>query len=408
MSLYKRISKMFSIQILGQLIIVVEKLIVPPLIITKFGTSGFGEWTLIRSIPMYFQMIDFGFFTISGNKLIEAKSNHDVKTEKQIIANSILFSAIIFIIVLLSAILLYLIDIGKLLNVEHNEYFNMCVLVSFMYVQLYLISQLYFSFLRGVHKHVEASSIITRFKLIELIVMVVSFYFGESFLFTITSILLTRLMSIITLHNAFTKNFSFSILDVKKHIDTKQFVNIVKGGGASSIFSLSQLYSSQLTIILIASLISTSAVGMFQAIKIISGLLVQLSGVFNRTLLSEFCILFNDNKIKLIRSIYFKSQAFLYLVGLIFIFIVYLYSDLIFTMWLGVSSTVLVATNHYSLLTYPIIYNLIFFSIIIYPMTKYFGLYGCGISLLIFETINIIITKFKLHIFWKTNENNIL
>ena len=108
MNLYKRIIKMFSVQILGLLIIVIEKLIVPPLIITKFGVAGFGEWTLIRSIPMYFQMIDFGFFTISGNKLIEAKNKKNKIFENQILANSFLFSLVVFLLVSLVSLLLNL------------------------------------------------------------------------------------------------------------------------------------------------------------------------------------------------------------------------------------------------------------------------------------------------------------
>ncbi|MDF5680381.1 lipopolysaccharide biosynthesis protein [Vibrio parahaemolyticus] len=423
----QRLIKMFGVQAFNQLTLILEKLIVPPIIIANFGMTGFGEWTLIRAIPMYFQLLDLGFFTIAGNKIVNYKLNKDKLSVNMTLANLMLFYLTLVLIILLVIAGIFYLDISEYVFDRKDNYYDLCLSLSFLYVGLYLGSQFYFSILRGVIKHVEASFTTTVFRFFEVVVTVFMLVMGQKFLVILFCMVVVRFANLLALHRILKRHCKINFLKALNYYDWSVFKLDIREGMSSCVFSLSQLYSSQVVLVYIGLFMNTAFVGYFQTLKIVSGLLIQVAGVINRTFLSEFSILFSKGEFNKAKNVLNRTMFFSTIFSLIFIISIFLFSHYIFNFWLGENfeideimlslmcftsslyliwytmSTALIASNKHGDLSKSILVNCIIFTMLSYYSISCYGLYGIVLSVVIFEIFNFILATYHSISFWKVN-----
>ncbi|MFC1490477.1 hypothetical protein ACFL6K_04635, partial [Candidatus Latescibacterota bacterium] len=74
----ERLFKGIAANIVNKGIVVLTRIILPPLFLKTWGVIGYGEWLLLSSVVAYLSFADLGGQTYIINRMIDAYSRNDM------------------------------------------------------------------------------------------------------------------------------------------------------------------------------------------------------------------------------------------------------------------------------------------------------------------------------------------
>ncbi|WP_438333826.1 lipopolysaccharide biosynthesis protein [Edwardsiella tarda] len=189
--MYKRIINGVIASFYGQGVTLIFQFLSVPLFISAWGVERYGEWLTIFAIPMTLVMLDFGFFSILGNKISYAIQDNNLKLAQGII-NSVGISIFIIYIILISAVLMF----GELFNFN----IRLTILIPLLtYSMMVLLANFIVNVFRANREFHIGSLLSNTARLVENIFVIVSLILKFTMIevalvYTITRLVTTILM----------------------------------------------------------------------------------------------------------------------------------------------------------------------------------------------------------------------
>lgn len=185
--MFSRITKGIIASFYGQGVTLLFQFISVPLFISNWGVNEYGQWLTIFAIPMTLSMLDFGFFSVIGNKISNAIQNKDNK-----LACNIINSVFSLIAIVYGVMLITLIMASGLYNINYNFPILFC-LVS--YSTLILFANFYVSIFRANREYHIGSFLINTARLIECVFVLAALLFTPTMLEVSLVYLISRIIT---------------------------------------------------------------------------------------------------------------------------------------------------------------------------------------------------------------------
>jgi len=312
--------------------------LVIPYSIVYFNSNDYGLWLTISSILSWFIFFDVGIGLGLKNKLAEANANANFQLAKEYISTTY---AIISIISLTLFVVFYvinnIINWNLVLNTNINlEELRSIILSLFGIFSLMLILQPINIVLQSLHKQTILSFIaFLNSSLIAIVIisLKVQHFIGPSLKMMVLIFggipLVVQIISSLYI-------FKFKLAKFKPNyqsIDFSKFKDLMSLGFVFFLLQLGSLALFQTDTIIISRFLGTKSVTIFNVVyKYFSTILI-LIAIIMAPLWTAFTDAFNKNDYDWIKRIFWKLNKF-WLVISVFTFILLIFSDLFFNMWL--------------------------------------------------------------------------
>ena len=425
-NLKKRIISSSSSNILFQFIITISRLIQVPILINFFGADGYGKLLVIVSAASYITLFELGLKYFAINRL--TKLYFEEKIDKFNIFYLKILKFIFYISLSLILILSFISVILLFLNYS-NDYIIISILLFF--INNILITYLYFfsSYFKFEGK------LVTNF-FFEMLIIVIPIFLiilwthlktnSNNFDYIIISLIsiFSSIIILIFVKRIIFKKFNFlNAFQIKLNI--KYMFIILKRSIFFIIFLLNNLILVHFSTLIIAYYLNNYLVAQFNTLKTITNIIVLSIATLTHPILSEITRYFTDKKTyfinKIINFYFFCSMVILFIINIL---LDYFGSD-IFYIWIkeGIDfdkklfgllilstslniinillSNLILAVNKHIKYSKSLTFFNVFYIIICIILTKYFGILGVVYSLIIYETLHMIL----LFVIYKLNVN---
>jgi len=138
MSFIKRIIKGITANILSKAILILERVLFPPLFLYAWGVDVYGEWLLLSSVVAYLAFSDFGGQTYIVNRMTHAYANHDIRLFKKIAHTGlglfIIFPGVAFTLFIIGLTVVSPSEILKLIHTDRTIVYIVLSILAFQYM----------------------------------------------------------------------------------------------------------------------------------------------------------------------------------------------------------------------------------------------------------------------------------
>lgn len=397
--------------ILGQkAITTIIHLLKHPIFIFYLGTSMYGEWLILMTLPAFLSLYEIGFSTAAINSISMAYAKNNIK-----LCQKIFFS--ILITLLFFASLLFLFSYFVIINFNFlGNYFDIVteneakiyVILVIAYLIMGNISGYFSTLLHTIKLYSYSVNLKNIFIVLEFIASIISLIIYNEFFFILISLLVVRFFRIIFM----------IIISIKKiywiefNIKLFSFYEIKKLFIPSFTFLFPPIIiilKSQAIILVIAYYFESSLITAFVLMLTLSRLLVPIGTLMANSLKIELNQLYSMGEIKNVLKIFFFHIQIVFYLLIVFYVLLLLMGSNIFFYWTldqvkfdsliflilctssfiaaisGPIQLIIYGTNNHSLYsTYLLIIHLIIFVVSIF-MFKYFKLISAPIAILLME-----------------------
>jgi len=312
----------------------ISMLISIPIFISYLGIEIFGIWILINSIISHLRFFDPGLSNSVIKFVSKYRAKNDIININKII-NNIFFIFLLVISILLSiSFIIFKFD-GCLLFFNMYPNYILMIRETLFYSVILLCIKLLEGFLLSIYKAYERFdyfaifSIISRLFLIGTQIFAVIYFKSlvEVFLFSCYAASLVFVFELFFLKKIF-KNISFSF----SLINNQTFKEIFNFGFWSWIYSCLTIVSQHVDKIIVVKLTNPTVLGYYSIAFFVFNTLHALLTASTSWLFPKISRL---TELKMnIKSIYYKSQLILTVIGTCGILFVYFFDELILTLWI--------------------------------------------------------------------------
>lgn len=279
----RRLKASFVASIYGQLVTTLIALASVPFFLHFWSLEDYGRWLIIYSVPAYVIAADLGVGSVTLNKMVLSSS----KGQQEI---NVVFNTSLVVITLLAFLVIILSAASSFFAVEFFNYEIRQVAPFFLMALLAAVS-LYNPCMDAamrVHgKYAESIFLMNTFRLVEWSVGLVMLFINPTFIAVASGMLLSRLFM----------NMAFIIICGRlkcaakwsfKSFCSSEMRSILKPAIAFSLFPLSNVALLQGTLLMVSSLLGSSAVAIFSCYRTLTRSSTQLIAVINKSYWSEF------------------------------------------------------------------------------------------------------------------------
>ena len=417
--IFKR-SFSYLFAILGQKVITtLIHLIKHPIFIFYLGTSMYGEWLLLMSLPAFLSLYEAGFSTAAINSISMAYAKNNIDLCKKIFF-SILITLLFFatLLILFSYLVIQNFSfLGNYFDIINEKEAKTYVILVVLYLILGNISGYFSTLLHTIKLYSYSVNLKNIFIVIEFIVSILALIIYNDFLFILISILIVRffrifIMIFISINKIYWIEFSFKLFSFNEI--NKLFIPSI-----TFLFPpLIIILKSQALIFAIAYYFESSLITAFVLMLTLSRLLVPIGTLMANSLKIELNQLYSKgNKEYLLKIFFYHIQIVLYLLLVFYVFLLF-FGNTIFNYWTinqvifnkniflvlctssflaaisGPIQLIIYGTNKHSLYsTYLFLLHLIIFVISLF-MFKNFNLITAPMAIIVMELFTVIFAIF--------------
>jgi O-antigen/teichoic acid export membrane protein len=334
----KRIAKNFSSNLLSNFSRIIIQIFFPILMISVYGLEKFGIWLFIIAIPDVFYLLNLDFNSAAKTQLsIYYNQKKYTHINKLFVNFSLLnFSLILFLLpVCFYAINNIDLNLKIFESIEINQLKKITLIVVFAFFLNFIIAILEtgISF-KG--KNYISENINTIFDFISKLLIIIFGLISNSLLFAAYAYAISNLIRVLIFYFWMKKLSSeLKLIDINK-IKLSQIIYLFNLSIPYYLKSISNLFKHSYQLILLGVFFGPYIVGLISTFKTMFYFFpIRIWSIAQRTIMYEFTRLYAQRKIKLLKENFkiFIKICFLFLT--IFIFITFLYGELIYTLWLN-------------------------------------------------------------------------
>ncbi|MFD2161649.1 lipopolysaccharide biosynthesis protein [Paradesertivirga mongoliensis] len=336
-SSFNKIFKASGAAAFGQIINIVNQLLLVPIYIKFWGPHLYGEWLILSAAPSLIAMAgDLGFGTVAANEmnLCVAKNNR-LGALKSFQNTWIVISTFSVIFLLVAFTGIYLSPIDRLLNItDIAEGDSKLILVLFL-INILVIQQnsLLLGALRCEGNYVIGMNIGNFSKIAELSLIIISLTFFSAGPVLIVSIILS--MSIIAgfIHRIILAKRSSWIYYGVRHFSYKAVKEQLPLALSFLSFPLTQAFSIQGAVIIVGSILGPAAVVIFSTTRTFMNVIKQVVSTLNLAITPELTTAYGKENFEKFKRIFISSIQVLAVVLIGFNLFVLVFGKPLFHFW---------------------------------------------------------------------------
>jgi hypothetical protein len=325
----KRIIKTLSAHSYGQLITIFLTLIIPSIIINRWGAEFFGKWITVFAITQFFSLSDLGISIGLGNQL--CLNSNDSKEKAYALINKtckfILLNIFFCILIILIVSILLNLYLEKILINNINE-----MTIIFFFSSLISVFQPYQNILAAYYRYnnkIELGIFLTNtIRLLEGLVFIVLTYEDIDLEYILVSLLIIRLIITIYIY------LRIKIKCKNKTIEVEKFKEMKHAGYGFATIQISQQINLQGPVILISFIVGANEAGLLSVSRTISRLPVQPLIIFLNSINHDITELYKNKKFIEIKNNIRKLALIFTTISVIIATISILATELIENYWL--------------------------------------------------------------------------
>jgi O-antigen/teichoic acid export membrane protein len=305
-----------------------------PVFLTYWGVAKYGEWIVLNSVTVFFQMSDIGLTTASLNSFVINYQKGNLLVCKKIINNNIVVISGIFLLVFL--LLLFLFELNlfeKLLKFEilDSRKVPVYIFLLFLYTYLGTISNSLASIYTAVGKYSRCIMIDNVFKFFEGSVLIYLLITNTSLFCILLGYLLVRVLQL--LFKVFDISRYYTIQISIKNLDYLELKNILRPALAFFAIPFSNTFIYQGFTLLVNFYYGASSVVLYSTSRTLVNMIKAVSDIVTRSMWPNISFAFARQNFKLVRL--YHSRTVLYSFGIFFIalFCFILFSKPVYLHW---------------------------------------------------------------------------
>jgi len=291
------LSKMLGVQTLGTGVTILDRYALIPVFVISWGLERYGVWALLKVVPAYLAMLDLGFGTALGNKLVYLNSiNNKNEGAGLYRVVSYLLMSISFLILLLLVMVGFVFDLNGLFGIDGLGDFELYIALLFMvsYSLMIVQTQLMYAAYRGDDKYLEWNYCIQAIRVVELLTLAFTVFVSKNLAVAAGSILVVRVVGAVIMRFVIGRNLS--VYKIKAFAKLSDIVPLIKPSIGFLLFPIGQAVNIQAFLLIVGSKFGPESVAVFNILRTYSRLVMQAGNVISKSIMPEFSKLFSENK----------------------------------------------------------------------------------------------------------------
>jgi len=306
-----------------------------PLLISAWGSLGYGEWLAISAIPIYMGLFDLGISNTTGNLMaLESSIKQRVYIFNQgwKVCSVSYFSAL-----LVFSFLALMVDWVSFFEFEYISHDDVAFIILGLAFHVFFVGQMQIvsSVYKAEKKFPEVMFFLNTVRLFEWAVALSLAYFGIGVKGFVLGLLITRILGFFLLVLAsFCFGFKSYFLAILKS-PRGEPISLISSSSANFLSSISVMLGVQGTILVLSVAWSGAAVAAFNVMRVLSRVIVQAVTVISQASWAEFSYAAGEKNYDLVGKLLRKSRIFSFMAGLVIGLFLYLFAQDIVNFWLG-------------------------------------------------------------------------
>lgn len=279
-----------------------------PLLLHYWGSTTYGEWLVLLTIPAYLALFDFGL-TLSGAREMTMRISENDIEEAHTIYQSITFTVLTFMIIAISgtSIAAYLLPITKFIDIRQFDQNTATIILTILSFRIFLTSlitlyglRLYCIGMYGINTAIHAGIRLFGFMLLIAVAMSGGSIFEASEAMLLEGLTGSLFMSIFS-----RKKVPWLTLGINK-FSFKKVKKLIKPGLASSAFQVGNTSNLQGQVLVVGTVLGPEAASIFSIHRTLSRIPVQLFSSINSVFLPELSMSYGDDNPTLFTTLFRK------------------------------------------------------------------------------------------------------
>lgn len=341
-TVFQRIGKGISANLLGQIINVLNKIALVPFFISNWGTNSYGEWLILTSIVSYLALTDMGGTNYILNRLTQSFSlNEDNEFRKTLKTGIFIFFTLSILIIMLVLLVLEFVPMKPLLSITYtsNYIVNLVILILAFQVSISLLFGLIIGVYRSIGYYAKSIMFSNVVQVMQLVFIVIALVLKCGMVtVALAQIIPLILVGIIACWNLNKRIPSLNLFSMKE-IDLKEGKKFFTPSFNFFMIQMSQLFLTQGTILIVGKTLGPTAVVTYTLARTLINIIRQVLGIVINSSKPEMTRLDIQNKDRELAEIFKKITQMTLTIGCIIGILLHFGGEEIYRLWLKDTST---------------------------------------------------------------------
>jgi len=329
------VKKNLSAGIITLIVRTISALFLIPFYINFLGKDIYADWIILYSVPAIFELTNLGINKGVNNTFTFLYNNKKKIQAKKIISKGIIITLIISLISIITIIILWnLIDLYDFLGLDKISLKSSLLILGLLTLKIFLemIRGILCSFFIAENESYKTTFLNLFQYIIEVFAIISLIYFGFSLLAVAASLSIIALLTITYLFIYNYLNYGYRLRFILNLKNNNEFMAPSFG---FSIMTISTYVRNQGLLIIIKNFFNSEALIIFNTTNTLVNYINVLNGQIYGAISPVFNYYFSKKLYNQIKNL-FNKAVFLTLVFSLFIaLLIYLFRDLIWTLWLN-------------------------------------------------------------------------
>lgn len=307
-----------------------------PFYISNLGEELYSDWIILYTLPALFELTNFGINQAVNNTFSISYNKNEEMSEK-IVTHGLYFT--IFIGLITSSLIFFLWDLIGLfefLNIVSVDIIDSKLIVYFLTIKVFLdmIKGILCSYLFANNLNHFVIYINTLQYIIESFTIIILIFYGNSLVLLSLYLLIPPLLSCMLLLFINNKRYKY-YFDL--NFDLKYLKILLKPSYSFSLLTISEYILNQGFLIVLKKYYLSESLIIFNSAKTLTNYIKQIQGLISTSVFPVFNVYFGKDKLKELYSLYFKSRNITFIITVVICFLLYIFGQFIWNIWLSYS-----------------------------------------------------------------------
>lgn len=327
---YKNISANFLLTIWQ----IIFQLVSVPVFLFFWGTTRYGEWLLLNSFTVFFQMSDLGLNTASLNNFVVNYQKGNIEKCRNIIITSLLFITSIFSLVLVLLISLFNLSVfEKILKLDSlsSDSVFLCILLMLLYTYLGTLANVFNSFYNAKNKYSRGLSLDNIFRITEGLTLIVLVFLDFSFLSI--QVIFCMLKSLHLGIKYIDSKKYFDIIFKFKYFNLEVLKELFIPSLAFLLMPVSNTLGFQGILFIINYYLGPNFIVLYTTTRTLINTIRSFCDIFTRSIWPNITLEFSNNNFKLVRLYHSRLLLFTFIIFVLSTIFILLFGKIIYVTW---------------------------------------------------------------------------
>tara|TARA_B100001939_G_scaffold9360_1_gene8470 strand:+ start:2793 stop:4094 length:1302 start_codon:yes stop_codon:yes gene_type:complete len=329
------VKKNLTAGIITLIVRTISALFLIPFYINFLGKDTYADWIILYSVPAVFELTNLGINKGVNNTFSFLYNNKKINQAKQIISKGIILTlALSLISIITLSIVWNLVDIYNFLGLDKISVNSSLLILGLLTLKIFIemIRGILCSFFIAENESYKTTALNLFQYVIEVLAIISLIYFGYSLLTVAACLSIIALCIILYLiiYNYFKYDYRLKII-----FNLKENNEFIAPSFGFSIITISRYVRDQGLLIIIKNFFNSEALIIFNTTNTLVNYINVLNGQIYAAISPVFNYYFSKKFFNQIKNLFIKSVSLSIISSLIIGILIYLFRDLIWTIWLN-------------------------------------------------------------------------